>query len=149
MVGAGPAGLAFAKYAAQRGHQVTLFEASDKIGGQFNLAAKVPGKEEFLQTLRYFKTLLPKLGVTIRLNKTIVVEDLTAFDEVIVATGVRARIPDISGIEQGISSGKVLSYQDVLLGHKEVGQQVAIIGGGGIAFDVALFLVNDLVANKN
>jgi len=149
VVGAGPAGLAFAKYAAQRGHQVTLFEAGDKIGGQFNLAVKVPGKEEFLQTLRYFKTLLPKLGVTIKLNKTVTVENLTAFDEVIIATGVRARIPDISGIEQGLESGKVLSYQDVLLGRKEVGQNVAIIGGGGIAFDVALFLVNDLVVNNH
>jgi len=141
VVGAGPAGLAFAKYAAQRGHQVTLFESSDKIGGQFNLASKVPGKEEFLHTLRYFNAILPKLAVTIKLNTRVTADDLTDFDEVILATGVRARVPDIDGLEQGIKSGKVLSYQDVLLGNKSVGQNVAIIGGGGIGFDVALFLV--------
>lgn len=143
VVGAGPAGLAFAKYAAQRGHHVTIFEASDKIGGQFNLAARVPGKTEFLQTIRYFNTLLPKLGVTIELNRKVVANDLIDFDEVIIATGVRAKTPEISGLEQGITSGKVLSYQEVLSGAKKVGQKVAIIGGGGIGFDVAVFLVND------
>ncbi len=141
VVGAGPAGLAFAKYAAQRGHQVTLFESSDDIGGQFNLASKVPGKEEFLHTLRYFRAILPKLGVTINLNVRVNNTDLADFDEVILATGVRARVPDIAGFEAGVKSGKVLSYQDVLSGKKEVGQEVAIIGGGGIGFDVALFLV--------
>jgi len=143
VVGAGPAGLAFAKYAAKRGHKVTLFEASDKIGGQFNLASKVPGKEEFLHTLRYFNTILPKLGVNIKLNTRVSSDDLVDFDEVILATGVRARVPEIAGFEQGVNSGKVLSYQDVLLGNKQVGQHVAIIGGGGIGFDVALFLVSD------
>ncbi len=143
VVGAGPAGLAFAKYAAQRGHQVTLFESSDKIGGQFNLASKVPGKEEFIHTLRYFNAILPKLGVDIQLNVRVTPKDLTEFDEVVLATGVRARVPDIAGLEQGIKSGKVLSYQDVLLGNKSVGQNVAIIGGGGIGFDVALFLVEE------
>lgn len=143
VVGAGPAGLAFAKYAAQRGHQVTLFEASDKIGGQFNLASKVPGKEEFLHTLRYFKAILPKLGVTIKLNVRVNSTDLADFDEVILATGVRARLPEIPGLVDGINSGKVLSYQDVLSGDKQVGQHVAIIGGGGIGFDVALFLVSE------
>jgi len=141
VVGAGPAGLAFAKYAAQRGHQVTLFESSDSIGGQFNLASKVPGKEEFLHTLRYFNAILPTLGVNIKLNVRVTCDDLTDFDEVVLATGVRARIPNIVGLAQGIKSGQVLSYQDVLSGKKEVGQQVAIIGGGGIGFDVALFLV--------
>jgi len=141
VVGAGPAGLAFAKYASKRGHQVTLFESSDKIGGQFNLASQVPGKEEFLHTLRYFNTILPKLGVSIKLNTRVCSNDLAEFDEVVLATGVRARVPDINGFEQGIESGKVLSYQDVLLGNKVVGQNVAIIGGGGIGFDVALFLV--------
>jgi len=141
VVGAGPAGLAFAKYASKRGHQVTLFESSDKIGGQFNLASQVPGKEEFLHTLRYFNTILPKLGVSIKLNTRVCSNDLAEFDEVVLATGVRARVPDIIGFEQGIESGKVLSYQDVLLGNKVVGQNVAIIGGGGIGFDVALFLV--------
>ncbi|PKI13853.1 2,4-dienoyl-CoA reductase FMN-binding domain-containing protein [Colwellia sp. 12G3] len=143
VVGAGPAGLAFAKYAAQRGHQVTLFEANDKIGGQFNLASKVPGKEEFLHTLRYFKAILPKLGVEIKLNVRVSSSDLADYDEVVLATGVRARVPDIPGLVEGINSGKVLSYQDVLLSKKQVGQHVAIIGGGGIGFDVALFLVNE------
>lgn len=143
VVGAGPAGLAFAKYAGQRGHQVTLFEASDKIGGQFNLASKIPGKEEFLHTLRYFKATLPKLGVKIKLNVRVNSSDLADFDEVILATGVRARVPDIPGLVAGISSGKVLSYQDVLRGKRQVGHHVAIIGGGGIGFDVALFLVNE------
>jgi len=143
VVGAGPAGLAFAKYAAQRGHQVTLFESSDKIGGQFNLASKVPGKEEFIHTLRYFNAILPKLGVDIKLNIRVTPNDLTEFDEVVLATGVRARVPEIVGLAQGIKSGKVLSYQDVLLGKKSVGQNVAIIGGGGIGFDVALFLVEE------
>jgi len=143
VVGAGPAGLAFAKYAAQRGHQVTLFESSDKIGGQFNLASKVPGKEEFLHTLRYFNAILPKLGVDIKLNTRVTSNHLIDFDEVILATGVRARVPNIPGLAQGIKSGKVLSYQDVLLGNKPVGQNVAIIGGGGIGFDVALFLVEE------
>ncbi|MCP4322048.1 MAG: NADPH-dependent 2,4-dienoyl-CoA reductase, partial [Alteromonadales bacterium] len=141
VVGAGPAGLAFAKYAAQRGHQVTLFEGGAKIGGQFNLASKVPGKEEFLHTLRYFNAILPKLGVKIKLNTRVKSDDLTDFDEVILATGVRAKVPNIDGLEQGIKRGQVLSYHDVLLGNKPVGKNVAIIGGGGIGFDVALFLV--------
>lgn len=143
VVGAGPAGLAFAKYAAQRGHQVSLFEASEQIGGQFNLASKIPGKEEFLHTLRYFKTILPKLGVNIELNTYATPELLTEFDEVIIATGVHARVPEIEGFDEGIKSGKVLSYRDVLLGHKSVGENVAIIGGGGIGFDIALFLVDE------
>ncbi len=141
VVGAGPAGLAFAKYAAQRGHQVTLFEGGAKIGGQFNLASKVPGKEEFLHTLRYFNAILPKLGVKIKLNTRVKSDDLTDFDEVVLATGVRGKVPNIDGLEQGIKRGQVLSYQDVLLGNKPVGKNVAIIGGGGIGFDVALFLV--------
>jgi len=143
VVGAGPAGMAFAKYAAKRGHKVTLFEANSKLGGQFNLAGQVPGKREYLQTIRYFTTRLPQLGVNIRLNHVVQAEDLQAFDEVIIATGVKARVPDIEGIEWAIEQGKLVSYEDVLLKRKTIGNQVAIIGGGGIGFDVALFLAND------
>ncbi len=139
VVGAGPAGMAFAKYAAKRGHKVTLFEATDKIGGQLNLASEVPGKQEFLETLRYFKTRLPQLGVSIKLNTQVTEEILTHFDEVIIATGVEARVPDISGI----THKKVVSYIDVLTGRVKVGERVAIIGAGGIGFDVATFLLDE------
>ncbi len=138
VIGAGPAGMAFSKYAAKRGHKVTLFEASDKIGGQFNLAVHIPGKSEFNETLRYFSTRLPELGVTIMLNTQVKKDDLNDFDEVIVATGVHPRIPEIEGIE----NENVLSYTDVLTQAKKVGKKVAIIGGGGIAFDIALYLIN-------
>ncbi len=136
VVGAGPAGMAFAKYAAKRGHKVTLFESSNRIGGQFNLAAKIPGKSEFLETLRYFEASLPQLGVEIILNKRIEKDDLNRFDEVIVATGVHPRTPEILGLD----NLKVVSYIDVLTQKVTVGEKVAIIGGGGIGFDVALFL---------
>lgn len=143
VVGAGPAGLAFAKYAAERGHQVTLFEKSAQLGGQFNLAGKVPGKSEYLQTIRYFSKRLSQLGVTIVLNKTVNADDFTGFDEVVLATGVNPRVPTISGIEQAIACGKVLSYEQVLRGEVKVGDKVAIMGGGGIGFDVAQYLAQN------
>ena len=140
VVGAGPAGLAFAKYAAERGHQVTLFEKSSRLGGQFNLASKIPGKSEYLHTIRYFNKRLSQLGVTLQLNKAVSADDLADFDEVILATGVNPRIPDILGIEQALAEGKVLSYEQVLQGEVKVGNKVAIIGAGGIGFDVAQYL---------
>ena len=138
VVGAGPAGLAAATSAATRGHQVTLFEASDRIGGQFNMAAKIPGKHEFWETLRYFKRQLELTGVDVRLN-TRADADLLAsegFDEVLLATGVLPREITMPGIDHPM----VLSYVDVLAGHAEVGDRVALIGAGGIGFDVAEYL---------
>jgi 2,4-dienoyl-CoA reductase (NADPH2) len=138
VVGAGPAGLSFATVAAQRGHKVTLFELSSEIGGQFNLAKKVPGKEEFHETLRYFKRQLELSGVELKLNQKATAKDLCSqsFDHVVLATGIRPRTPQIEGIQHK----KVVSYIDVLLGKVEIGKSVAIIGAGGIGFDVAEFL---------
>lgn len=140
VVGAGPAGCSFAIYAARRGHQVTIFEAEGQLGGQFNIAKTIPGKEEFYETLRYFKRqieLNPK--ITLKLNHKATFEELNSdsFDEVVIATGVTPRHLDIEGID----SEKVLSYIDVLKHRKPVGQRVAIIGAGGIGFDTAEFLV--------
>lgn len=137
VVGAGPAGLAFATTAAFRGHKVTLFEASDRIGGQFNIAKKVPGKEEFAETLRYFKRQVELTGVELKLNTRVSADQLTDsnFDEVILATGVSPRTPDIPGIEHK----KVLSYLDVFNG-ADTGQSVAVIGAGGIGFDLCEFI---------
>lgn len=139
VVGAGPAGLAAATTLAERGHAVTLYDAAGEIGGQFNLAKRVPGKEEFAQTLRYFGQRVAQTGVTLRLNTRVDVAALLAekFDEVILATGVTPRNPRIPGQEHP----KVLSYIDVLLGRQPVGQRVALIGAGGIGFDLAEFLV--------
>ncbi len=145
VVGAGPAGMAFAKYAAQRGHLVTLFESSDEIGGQFKIASQVPGKAEFLETLRYFKTRLAQLKVKIILKHIATPQDLADFDEVIIASGVQPRVPEIPGIDHK----KVLSYSDVLTKRVEVGSRVAIIGGGGIGFDVAYFLADQDEQNTN
>lgn len=140
VVGAGPAGMAAASVAAQRGHQVTLFDAAAEIGGQFNVAKRVPGKEEFNETLRYFAHQLTQTGVHLRLNTRVGVDDLVAggFDEVILATGITPRTPSIPGIEHA----KVLSYLDVLLERKPVGERVAVIGAGGIGFDVSEYLVH-------
>ena len=138
VVGAGPAGLAFSVAAAERGHQVTLFDADAQIGGQFNIAKQIPGKEEFYETLRYFAKQLQVHNVEVRLNTRVDVQQLNSgkFDEVIIATGINPRTPDIPGID----SDKVLSYLDVLRDKKPVGHKVAIIGAGGIGFDTAEYL---------
>ena len=135
VVGAGPAGLAFATVAAQRGHRVTLFDAADAIGGQFNLAKRIPGKEEFHETLRYYARRIEVLGITLRLNTRVDAALLQSmgFDEVIVATGITPRQPEI----EGIGHPKVVGYLDVITGRKPVGARVAIMGAGGIGFDVA------------
>lgn len=138
VVGSGPAGLAAATTAAQRGHEVTLYDAASEIGGQFNIAKQVPGKEEFNETIRYFARQIELLGVELKLNTKVTTDFLndSDFDEVIIATGVSPREPDIEGIDHP----KVLSYVDVLKHHKLVGERVAIIGAGGIGFDTAEYL---------
>lgn len=142
VIGAGPAGCSFALYAAQRGHQVVLFEKDEQIGGQFNVAKQIPGKEEFYETLRYFKRQLDlnQNRITLKLGHTAQFEELMQddFDEIVIATGVTPRQLTIEGIQ----SAKVLSYLDVLKDKKTVGQRVAIIGAGGIGFDTAEFLVH-------
>jgi 2,4-dienoyl-CoA reductase (NADPH2) len=142
VVGAGPAGLSFATTAASRGHQVTLFDSASEIGGQFNIAKQVPGKEEFNETLRYFRKQISLTGVKLMLNTAVTTADLKEFDEVILATGVLPRVPDIDGIDHP----KVLSYLDVLRDKKPVGQSVAIIGAGGIGFDTAEYLCHSGVS---
>ncbi len=139
VVGAGPAGLAAATTLAERGHEVHLFDAAAQIGGQFNMAKKIPGKEEFSETLRYFARRLEQTGVRLHLNTRATAEALVAqkFDAVLLATGVVARDPKIPGQD----GANVLSYIDVLLHGKPVGERVAVIGAGGIGFDVAEFLV--------
>lgn len=146
VVGAGPAGLAAASVAAERGHQVTLFDAGREIGGQFNVAKQVPGKEEFRETLRYFHHKLNSTGVEVRLQTRVSVEDLLAgsYDEVILATGISPRTPPIPGIDHP----KVLNYLDVLLHHKPVGRVVAVIGAGGIGFDVSEYLVHQGISTS-
>ena len=141
VVGAGPAGLAAATIAAQRGHDVTLFEADAEIGGQFNMAKQIPGKEEFYETIRYFNKQITLHRVTVKLNTRVNAEDLknANFDEVILATGIKPRTPKIEGIEHA----KVLSYIDVLKLKKPVGKRVAVIGAGGIGFDVSEFLAHE------
>ena len=138
VVGAGPAGLAAAVTAAQRGHDVTLFEAGDVIGGQFDLAKRIPGKEEFAETIRYYTRMLDKHGVDVRLNTRADIDALSGFDDVVLATGVAPRIPDIPGIDHPM----VLSYAEAILG-KPVGDRVAVVGAGGIGFDVSEFLVTE------
>ncbi|NCT67383.1 MAG: NADPH-dependent 2,4-dienoyl-CoA reductase [Rhodanobacteraceae bacterium] len=141
VVGAGPAGLACATTLAERGHAVTLFEQSATIGGQFNMAKRIPGKEEFHETLRYYARRLEQLGVEQRLGTRATASELrdAGFDEVVLATGVTPRAARIPGSERV----NVLSYVDVLAGNANVGARVAIIGAGGIGFDVAEFLVED------
>lgn len=146
VVGAGPAGLSAATVAAERGHQVTLFDSASEIGGQFNVAKRVPGKEEFSETLRYFGRKLQTTGVEVCLNTRVDVAQLLAggFDEIILATGIAPRTPAIPGID----NPKVLSYLDVILQRKPVGARVAVIGAGGIGFDVSEFLVQQGVATS-
>ena len=140
VVGAGPAGLAASAIAAQRGHKVTLFDADKEIGGQFNMAKQIPGKEEFYETIRYFNKQLELYNVDVQLNKRVSVKDLEGddFDEIIIATGIKPRIPNINGIEHH----KVLSYLDVLKDKKPMGKRVAIIGAGGIGFDLSEYLLH-------
>ncbi|MGB3703750.1 MAG: FAD-dependent oxidoreductase [Castellaniella sp.] len=139
VVGAGPAGLAFTVNAVRRGHSVELFEADRELGGQLNMARQVPGKNEFNELLRYFRASLDHLGVPVHLNTRVDAQHLLdgGYDEIVLATGVAPRTPDIAGVDHP----KVLSYVDVLNRRVEVGQRVAIIGAGGIGFDVAEFLV--------
>jgi 2,4-dienoyl-CoA reductase (NADPH2) len=136
VVGAGPSGLACAVTAAECGHEVHLFEAKSEIGGQFNMAKMIPGKEEFYETIRYFNKMIQLHGVQLFLNKKVDVSDLEGFDEIVISTGIEAR----TLILEGINHSKVLSYTDVLLHKKHVGKSVAIIGAGGIGFDVAEYL---------
>jgi 2,4-dienoyl-CoA reductase (NADPH2) len=139
VVGAGPAGLACSTELSSRGHEVTLFDGAAEIGGQFNMAKQIPGKEEFHETLRYFKRRVEATGVQLRLNTRVAADDLKGFDEVVIATGVVPRDPKIPGQD----GPNVLSYIDVLLHKKPVGKRVAVIGAGGIGFDVSEFLVED------
>jgi 2,4-dienoyl-CoA reductase (NADPH2) len=143
VVGAGPAGLACATVLAERGHAVDLFEAADRIGGQFNLALRVPGKEEFRETLRYFRRRIQTTGVRLHLGMRANADSLAggAYDEIVLATGVIARDPRIPGTEEHRASGRVLSYAEALLGQRPIGARVAVVGAGGIGFDVAEYLV--------
>lgn len=147
VVGAGPAGLAFSVYAAQRGHQVEIFDRGSEIGGQFNYAKQIPGKEEFYETLRYFKKQIALLDITLHLNQQQSVEQLSGagFDEIVLATGIVPRALDIKGIDHE----KVKSYIQVLRDKEPVGKRVAIIGAGGIGFDVAEFLVEEESLTKS
>ncbi|MFI6647807.1 FAD-dependent oxidoreductase [Streptomyces sp. NPDC050529] len=138
VVGAGPAGLACAVTAAERGHAVTLFDAADEIGGQLNVARRVPGKEEFDETLRYFRTRLAEEKVELRLGARVGAGELDGFDEVVLATGVTPRTPAIPGVDHP----SVVSYLDVLRHGAPVGDRVALVGAGGIGFDVAEFLTD-------
>lgn len=140
VIGAGPAGLAAATTAASRGHKVTLFDGANEIGGQFNIAKQIPGKEEFHETLRYFNRQLELNNVTVKLNSYVSAQQLNAadFDEVIIATGISPRKPEIEGIDHP----SVLNYIDVIADKKPVGKKVAIIGAGGIGFDTAEYITN-------
>ena len=139
VVGAGPAGLACATVAAERGHRVTLFDAADAIGGQFNVAKQVPGKEEFHETLRYFRHRLTDTGVDVRLRVQVQPDDLAGFDEVVLATGITPRKVEFPGADHPM----VVSYLDLLTGKVKAAGKVAVIGAGGIGFDVAEYLVHD------
>lgn len=140
VVGAGPAGMSYATVAAERGHRVTLFDAASEIGGQFNLAKQIPGKEEFYETLRYYGNMLQKYQVDVRLNERVTAEQLSeeSFDHVVVATGITPRKPNIEGIDHP----SVVSYIDVIQGNCNVGKRVAVIGAGGIGFDVSELIMH-------
>ena len=145
VIGAGPAGLAAATVAAERGHSVDLFDAAAEIGGQFNMAKRIPGKEEFHETLRYFRDRIPTVGVNLQLNRRVTAEELLAakYDDIVLATGVLPRDPKIPGQDAAIASGKVMNYVELLNGGRIAGKRVAVVGAGGIGFDVAEFLVDD------
>ncbi|MFT6630226.1 MAG: 2,4-dienoyl-CoA reductase (NADPH2) [Bacteriovoracaceae bacterium] len=141
VIGAGPAGISFAIEAARRGHSVTIYEKGSVIGGQFNIAKEIPGKEEFKETIRYFKKQIEVLNIKLELNTDIKVSDLqnSEYDEFIFSTGIIPRIPKI----EGINHPKVISYPDLLLGRKKAGKTVAVIGAGGIGFDACEYLAHD------
>ncbi len=139
IVGAGPAGLSTAVTAAERGHKVTLYDRAEEIGGQLNMAKQVPGKEEFWGLVDWYRTMIADLGVKVELGRDVVAADLTGFDEVVIATGVTPRDPEIPGQDQN----NVLNYIDVLRDKADVGDSVAVIGAGGIGFDVSEFLLED------
>lgn len=139
VVGAGPAGLSAAMTAAERGHKVTLFDRAEEIGGQLNMAKQVPGKEEFWGLVDWYRTMIADLGIAQNLGQNVNASDLVEFDEVIIATGVLPRVPEISGQD----APNVVNYVDVLRGKVPVGNRVAIVGAGGIGFDVAEFLVHE------
>ncbi len=146
VVGAGPAGLSCATTAAARGHDVVLFEAADRIGGQLNLARNVAGKTEFDETLRYYRNEIADHGVTLRLSATPSPDELaTSFDDVVVATGATPRRPDIAGIDHPMC----MTYAEVLSGKRQAGRRVAIIGAGGIGYDVAEFLLTEKGASAD
>ncbi len=147
VVGAGPAGLSCAVTAAERGHHVTLFEANSELGGQFNLAQKIPGKEEFKETMRYYREQAEKFGVDLKLGTKATEQDLLTmgFDALIISTGVKPRMPDIPGIDHP----KVSAYNDLILGKCIPGKRVAVIGGGGIGVDVSTFLLDDQQHSRN
>jgi len=137
VVGGGPAGMAAADIAAERGHKVTLFEAGDALGGQFLLARQIPGKEEFAETMRYFTNRFDDMGVDIRLESKAEAEDLAEFDAVVMASGVDPRMPDLPGIDHPM----VMTYDELLSGAKTAGERVAVVGAGGVGVDVSLWLV--------
>jgi len=146
VVGAGPAGLSAATIAASRGHSVTLYDSASEIGGQFNIAKQIPGKEEFFETLRYYGKQIELNGVDLKLNTRVTAEQLNngGFDEVVIATGIVPRMPDIKGIDHP----KVLNYLDVIGTKKHVGNKVAIIGAGGIGFDTAEYITHSGAATS-
>ncbi|RLA51744.1 MAG: NADPH-dependent 2,4-dienoyl-CoA reductase, partial [Gammaproteobacteria bacterium] len=140
VVGAGPAGLSYATVAAQRNHAVTLFDSAVEIGGQFNLAKQIPGKEEFYETLRYYGRMIELLDIDLQLDTRVTAQQLVDgnYDEVVIATGIKPRVPEIEGIDHPC----VVSYIDVIRGDKPVGHRVAIMGAGGIGFDVAELILH-------